>query len=134
MEKEKRRAVVLLIQVLILIVIYIGIPFIERLNVTQKKLHAMVMFNELVDSKVHTNEMLKYLKVLINNFESLTNVEILDSRDLNKLQEECNRLKPNHIQIFLYYSTKMNLAILGSILLPGLSYAFKTLKKKKTVC
>lgn len=115
----------LLLQILFAIGMEIGYPFFREWQIENRKLGAKIAFNELLRAKIVPDSVLHCLKILINNYESLSDLRILNSRDLFELQDACNNLVPQQKTIFLLYSKTMNLALLGSIVFPGVTYSLR---------
>lgn len=125
--REKTKEVFLLIEILLAVLWHIGHPLYTQYVIDQRKRNAKITFNALVDSNNTTLDVLKCLRILINNYESLDNVKILECRDLTILSNACDSLIPKQQKIFLFYSTTMNLCTLGAVLLPGLSFVLRKL-------
>ena len=76
----------------------------------------MIEFNRKLCDAKYSSSILSYLKILINNFESLPDRSILNSRDMDELREAVDSLVPIQKKSFLLYSLNYNLAVLGSII------------------
>lgn len=127
--QNKSKEIFLLFQIFVALIIHIFWPIILDLNVEKHKKQAMIAFNQELKSQKTSLEVLSYLKILINNYESLNNTSILNSRDVKELKMACDSLEPIQKKYFLYYSLSFNLAVIGSILVPGLSYSIKRIYK-----
>ncbi|ELA42899.1 uncharacterized protein VICG_00214 [Vittaforma corneae ATCC 50505] len=121
----RSRELFLLTQMAFALMLHIGWPLFVEFQVEKRKRMAKIAFNQLVKERSISNSILICLKILINNYESLPDASILDSRDLNELQNTCDCLVPVQKKIFLLYSMNMSIAVLGSVILPGLSYLMK---------
>jgi len=125
------RELFLLLQIILVVAWHLGYPLYSEYILDQKKKLAKVAFNNLVDENGLPADVLRCLKILINNYESLTDVEILNSRNIEVLEPACNGLIPAHKRIFLHYSNSMNMSIMGSILLPAVSFTLKSLFRSR---
>lgn len=129
MQTKKKQALLLGIQIIIAIIIHIGIPLLKEALLEKRKTDAKIKFNNMLEKGELSNEILNYLKILINNYESLSDTSIINSEDPIRLRKACDSIEPINKKLFLLYSLKMNLAILGTILLPTLSYSVKKVFK-----
>lgn len=85
-------------------------------------------FNRLVDEG-EDKEMLKCLKILINNMESVENIEILKSKNKTILKNEISKIKIKHIRMWLWLTPCTYFIILGPLYCSILVYVIKSVKK-----
>lgn len=125
----KPRELLLLVQMVVALALHIGWPLFAEFRTERRKRMAKAAFNQLLRERSCSEQVLVCLKILINNYESLPDTSILASRDPSELQNACDHMVPVQRKFFLLYSTNMNVAILGSIILPGLAYIMKRMRR-----
>lgn len=135
MNKTRKDALFLIFQTILAAAYHIGFPILKTYLQQLKKIEKMKEFNNLLDQNLVSFNVLKSLKILIHNFESLENKEILNSSDIKELELAVLNLNVKHQKIFLKSTPTLNLVVIGATVLPCFAYFIKNVlnKKQKTI-
>lgn len=130
MLKDKKEAMVLLCSIFIAIVIHVGPVFLDSWITERDIFRHKETFNQMMRDGSTKEETLKYLKILINNYESLEDTSILESTNVADLKKVTESLTPVHRTEFLKCSPMMNIAVLGPLLVPSTLFSIKRITRK----
>ena len=131
MIKTNKEDIYLILRIAIIIMVYIVIPLTRKELNNELKLKRMKDFNTLLDQNQLSFSILKSLKILIHNYESLDDKNILNSRDEEELTKAVDSLQIKHEKIFLTNTKTLNLLVFGSTLIPTVAYLIKKFLKRK---
>lgn len=131
MTKLNKNEIFLISLTFIFIFHHLIVQITEHFLIQFEKTLRMKEFNILLDNNSVSLTVLKSLKILIHNYESLPDKSILNSRNENKLQETVRTLKIEHQEIFLKNTTTLNLLVFGSTLMPCFAFLIKKFIKRK---
>lgn len=127
MLKSRKEAIVLLCSIVVAIAIHLS-PVLYRSWATERSIRRhKAAFNRMMQEGLVEKDVLMYLKILINNYESLENVSILHSTSVGELREATENLVPVHCVRFLKYSPMLNVVMLGPLLASPTVFAIKRL-------
>lgn len=123
--------IMLLIEMFLAIIYHFGKDFVKaRIQLMEKK-QRMREFNELLDSNLFSLGVLRSLKILIHNYESLENKNILNIRNEEELRRAVDNLKIMHQTIFLKNTVLLNVIVFGATVIPGFVYFIRKRIKKQ---
>lgn len=127
MKREKLDTILLICMLFIATLYHLVPPLMSLWATSRAKYNHKVLFNKMMDERV-SEEILGHLKILINNYESLQNSDVLRSRDAYELKKAVDDLKICHSKVWRFYTPYFYFMLFGPIYLPVLVYIIKKLK------
>lgn len=131
MPKSRKEAIILMCSILVAIAIHLGPVLYRSWAIEKSILRHKAVFNQMVQDGTVGREILMYLKILINNYESLDDVSILQSTSADELRKATESLMPVHCVKFLKYSPRLNMIVLGPLLGPPAVFVIKRVLGRK---
>lgn len=137
MPNKQTKAYGLLVAVIIATLYHLGHAHYAVYVLEAEKNRLKRAFNTNLQQNRLTKDSAYYLKVLINNYESVQDKSIFNETDSVALRVGIERLVIVHSPVLHLYTPRFQIAILGPILLPIMSYIVKntlgSLKKYKRI-
>lgn len=127
MKTNKKEYIVLIISIISAFLIHLAPFYYHSFILNSKILKAKQSFNDLLKDNSVDTEILKCLKILINNYESLEDESVLNSGNLEELQDAVENIKIQTHDKILKYSPLMTLSMLGSVTITPIVFSLKKL-------